>query len=42
MTDWLEQVLLVVYVVVLVSSKGHDPVGDRGRIVCCVVYGRDF
>ena len=34
MTGWLVQGVLVVSVVVLVSSKGHDPVRDRERIVC--------
>ena len=34
MADWLEEAVLVVYVVVLVGSKGHDPVRDRARIVC--------
>ena len=33
MADWLEQGVLVVYVVVFVSSKSHDPVRDRERIV---------
>ena len=44
MADWLEQALfkLVVSILVLVYSKGHDPVRDRARIICCVVYSRDL
>ena len=42
MADWLEQGVLVVYVVVFVSSKSHDPVRDRERIVYWVVYSRDL
>ena len=34
MADWLEQALLVVSVVGLAGSKGHDPVGDRARMIC--------
>ena len=33
MAGWVEQALLVVSVVVLAGSKGHDPVRDRARIV---------